>query len=359
MARIDREIARRQRQLEGLSRRVEREGAREAEGERRARSLLQELDRLGTRLALREGQIRIYNLRLRKLRRELRGLKGREGRLARALEARREQLGRRLRALYMEPAPLRAGLLVGARSMREFWERLHYLRRIAAVDAEAIRSFRERARSLGRLRRSVRARRRQLARLRALARRERREVAAIWNEKERLLEGIRAQKARRDQLMRELEEARRELVRMLNRLARERQGALKGLAPFISKRGKLPWPVEGRVIPNGRGQKAQRDITLRAPRGAPVRPVDGGEVVFANWLRGYGNLVIVHHGEQYYSISAHAADLLVEKGMRVGPRQVIARVGDAGSIQGAILYFEIRHGAEAQDPFSWLAARPR
>ncbi|MEK7837764.1 MAG: peptidoglycan DD-metalloendopeptidase family protein, partial [candidate division NC10 bacterium] len=82
-----------------------------------------------------------------------------------------------------------------------------------------------------------------------------------------------------------------------------------------------------------------------------------GHVLYTGWFRGYGTLIIVDHGNDYYTLYAHAADIRVAEGDDVKQGQVIGTVGDTGSLQGPRLYFEVRHQGKPQDPEQWL--RPR
>jgi murein DD-endopeptidase MepM/ murein hydrolase activator NlpD len=102
-------------------------------------------------------------------------------------------------------------------------------------------------------------------------------------------------------------------------------------------------------------QTFRRGVDFDAPRGASVRAVAPGTVRFAGRFRGYGNLVILDHGEGWFTVSAHLDRVAVEVGERVDGGTVVGQVGDTGSLRGPVLYFEIRRGAEAVDPAEWLA----
>jgi septal ring factor EnvC (AmiA/AmiB activator) len=99
----------------------------------------------------------------------------------------------------------------------------------------------------------------------------------------------------------------------------------------------------------------QKGLDIRAPEGAPVRAVAAGTVVYAGWLRGYGNLLILDHGGGYHSLMAHLATLGPAPGAEVQAGEEVGTVGDTGSLKGAYLYFEIRKSGQAVDPGPWLA----
>jgi murein DD-endopeptidase MepM/ murein hydrolase activator NlpD len=124
----------------------------------------------------------------------------------------------------------------------------------------------------------------------------------------------------------------------------------------------FPWPVRGHVLA-GYGVAASGahndGINIAAPKGAPVAAVDGGVVAYAgNELRGYGNLVLVKHANGWISAYAHCEELLVKKGDKVGPGQVIAKVGATGGVNQPQLHFELRRGKKAVDPREFLAPAP-
>jgi septal ring factor EnvC (AmiA/AmiB activator) len=133
---------------------------------------------------------------------------------------------------------------------------------------------------------------------------------------------------------------------------------------FAAMRGKLPWPVRGRVIEHYREQHANSGSGVRwngdlidAERGAKVRAPFFGRVVYADWLQGLGLLLIIGHGGGYMTLYGHAEVLYKSVGDWVAPGDVIAALSDAGGAAPQ-LYFEIRQGRKPQDPRVWLKGNP-
>lgn len=128
--------------------------------------------------------------------------------------------------------------------------------------------------------------------------------------------------------------------------------------PAATHGGRFPWPVRGNVISNYDGGKND-GINIAAPLGAPVRAIEGGEVAYAgNELKGYGNLLLIKHADGLISAYAHCQELLVKKGDRVAPGEVIARVGTTGGVKEPQLHFELREGQRPVDPKQFLAPAP-
>ncbi|MGM0418921.1 MAG: peptidoglycan DD-metalloendopeptidase family protein [Thermodesulfobacteriota bacterium] len=132
------------------------------------------------------------------------------------------------------------------------------------------------------------------------------------------------------------------------------------LRSFKSHKGLLNIPVKGKIV-SGFGAKASNNgyayksgIGIKADIGEPVRSVFPGEVVFSEWFKGYGNMMIINHGDSYYSVYAHVQEFFKQKGDSVRKDEVIATLGETGSMSGPVLHFEIRHHGDPLNPAKWL-----
>jgi septal ring factor EnvC (AmiA/AmiB activator) len=130
---------------------------------------------------------------------------------------------------------------------------------------------------------------------------------------------------------------------------------------FAALRGKLRLPVRGDMLSKFGSKRGDGPVSkglfIRAPEGAEVRAVAGGRVVFADWLRGFGNLLIIDHGSQYLTIYANNQSLLKRAGDVVKGGDVVANVGNSGGNEQSGLYFEMRHDGRAFDPLDWVTIR--
>ncbi len=188
---------------------------------------------------------------------------------------------------------------------------------------------------------------------------ERAKLDDIRQEKEVLLARIRTQQKLHQQAIEEMRQASESLSSSLQVL--EKKEDLLDQS-FLRNKGKLPPPVDGTLITRFQEHSTNRlgittqsnGIAIEAPSGTMVRAIHEGEVMFAGYLRGYGNTVIVNHGHQYYSITSRVERILVEKGRRVDERTEIAIMGETATLINKGLYFEIRHGSKTLDPADWL-----
>jgi septal ring factor EnvC (AmiA/AmiB activator) len=294
-----------------------------------------------------------------------------EVRLARAREA-EEAAQARMAARLAELRPRlfarermgRAGelrLLLEARSLAELVKRRYLLDRILSrdlallADARAALVDRERARA---------EREQEATRLKELALElddRRQQAESRREERESLLAALRGARVLHERAAAEATEQARHLAEFVSTLPPSRAG-LPGATGFAARRGHLPLPAPGpitvgfgRVVnPKFNTVTVQNGVDVDAPAGAPVRAVAPGRVVHAGWFKGYGNLVIVDHGEGYHSLVAHLASMRTAMGEEVQAGDVLGTVGDSGSLKGPYLYFELREKGRPVDPRPWL-----
>ncbi|MCG2754432.1 MAG: peptidoglycan DD-metalloendopeptidase family protein [Desulfobacteraceae bacterium] len=131
---------------------------------------------------------------------------------------------------------------------------------------------------------------------------------------------------------------------------------------FSSFKGLLKMPVKGKIIHFfGRHTNSQSKtlnfktgIDIKADKGEPICSVYNGQILYSSWFKGYGNMIIIDHGNHFYTVYAHAEELFKAKGDYVEAGEVIATVGDTGSMIGPKLYFELRHHGKPINPLEWL-----
>jgi septal ring factor EnvC (AmiA/AmiB activator) len=235
--------------------------------------------------------------------------------------------------------------------------RLHYLGAISRAAATLVAEQRAALAELERLGEEARGRAERLREIERAVRADRDKVAAERRERQRVLAaaGADIRKNRREIQTLRADEAR--LARLVEALARAAAGA--GAERFSALRGKLRLPVRGELTgrfgaPRGAAGMAAKGVFIRTPGGQPVRAIASGQVVYADWMRGFGNLLIVDHGESYLSIYANNETLLKEPGDPVAPGEPIATTGASGGNEETGLYFEMRHLGRAFDPLSWV-----
>lgn len=183
-----------------------------------------------------------------------------------------------------------------------------------------------------------------------------------------LLASIREKEVSYSISIKELNESSKRIQEFIKRREKERERAKIQIPEgkgFSLMKGKLPLPVNGRIVgfygkrkdPEYNTYTFHRGIDIEAPEGAEIRSVYDGKVIYSDWLKGYGNIIIIDHGEGYYTVYAHVSKILKGVGEKVKGGEVIALVGDTGSLKGNYLYFEIRYHGATINPMEWLATK--
>ncbi len=376
------EIGEKQRDLQQTQKRLKEERVKAAEARRREAGLLAELEAIDKRLNEKRRQVAALDGRIKKAQSDISELQGDITRLQAQRAGQEDALGRRLRALYklQSQGGVLPMLFAGDDPVVQAVH-LRHLTTLATVDARLIREYRVTSEGLADRKDRFEARRRELSSLRTEAEEERAEADREAAKRRVLLARVRDERVYHDRMVGELSEATRRLEGFIKELQDKQRrlakipppnrplptppGDGRGATGFGALRGRLLWPADGRVVGeygpqvNPRfGTKTFRNgIDIEAVEGTAIVVVYPGHVVYTGWFRGYGNLIIVDHGNEYYTLYAHAADIKVAEGEEVRQGQAIGTVGDTGSLQGPRLYFEVRYEGKPQDPAQWL--RPR
>ncbi len=179
-------------------------------------------------------------------------------------------------------------------------------------------------------------------------------------ERSELAVAIRARMDYGNTRMDQLREDERRLLDLIGKLGHEKS-VTEIQIPFIDLKGKLDWPAPGRVA-NAPGMALRQGgarwagVLIKAETGTEVISVAGGRVVFADWFRNLGQLVIIDHGDGYMTLYGNNTELHKQAGEEVGAGEIIATVGDGDDEMPHGLYFELRVGGEPLDPRPWFVA---
>lgn len=273
-----------------------------------------------------------------------------------ALRAQETQLAELLRALHRQgDAPALRALLSGE-APSDTARRLVLLNRLSAAQRQMIAGYESQLETLAGTADTLGTRRAQLTEARAALEEEQRALAQDRVERERALAALAKSIGDQRSELEQLEIDKAGVQQLIDRLdAALRQVPRRAESTrFAAARGSLPSPVEANIRRSfGRDDSGLRHsgISYATAAGTPIRAVHGGRVVFADWLRGAGLLVIVDHGDAYMTLYGNNEALEVSAGDSVSAGELLARSTGAG--QGG-LYFEIRHRGVAQDPKVWL-----
>ena len=259
--------------------------------------------------------------------------------------------------------------LLGAQSIPDLLRRRRLFDALLEADLGALQRLRALATSAKNARDELARVRDEEGRAAAEETEKRAALEAQAAQQRRLVASVQDDKLTHELAAREMEEAARVLSGEVRQLQQSAPAAPAGPEepPVRRMRRKLLFPVEsgriearfGRSVDERYGTVTlQRGIDVRCDEGTPVRAIHAGRIVHAGWFHGYGNLIIVDHGDGYFSLMAHLGTLARAKGDDVRRGDPVGTVGDSGSLKGTYLYFELRQGQTPLDPEQWLS-RPR
>ncbi|MBI1845508.1 MAG: peptidoglycan DD-metalloendopeptidase family protein [Candidatus Rokubacteria bacterium] len=366
-----------QRKLKETEKRLREEREKAAEAKKKETSLLAELEEIDRRLTDKQRELARLDARIQRAQADVLALRGEIQKLEGSRAGQEGLLARRLRTIYKINA--QGGALPVLLSDEDPATRAAVIRQLgslAALDARLIQEYRVTSERLGDRKQREEARQNELATLRADVTREQAEVDRDAGRRRTLLARVRDERAYHERMVGELTEASRRLEAFIHelqarqkRLARVPPPRVPGEAPpgigFAGARGRLPWPTDGRIVaaygaqvhPRFGTRTFRSGVDIEASEGMDVGAVWSGHVVYTGWFKGYGNLVILDHAHDYYTLYAHMADIQVKEGDDVRQGQRIGTVGDTGSLEGPRLYFEVRYQGKPQDPAEWLRQR--
>ena len=316
----------------------------------------------------------------RKARGELNRIQAGHNKLAASVHHQQDLLSRQLRLQYLsgESEPLR--LMLSLQDPGEPARQLQYLTYVSRARAEQIAALRTDLAELAELARQTQAREAEIERLQQDQARARAELEQERSKRQAVLAEVSREVARQRRELGTLTRNEERLSRLVKRLSQELAHApRRPRAPaqrlrneavpepgvtgsFRELKGSLRLPVRGELAnqfgsPRQGSGVAWKGVLIRARPGEEVRAVAGGRVVFADWLRGFGNLLILDHGDGYLSLYAYNESLLRQVGDRVGSGEPIGTVGSSGGSEETGLYFEIRFQGRPIDPLSWTALK--
>ncbi len=294
--------------------------------------------------------------------RELEQLNQEKTGLQEALLQQEQALATHLRVAYRQGRQSQLQLLLNQESPERLSRLLGYHQRLLQSQRDRLDRYLATLDRLDALEPHILARRDALAENRQALEQQRKTLTSHQTRRQQTLAQLNASLNDKDAELRQMQEDRDRLQQLLTRVTQSlgNQPLPGEGASFSSRKGKLLWPAQGRVVsrfgsPRLGSQLPRNGMLIGAGAGEPVLAVHHGRIVFADYFRGHGLLIIIDHGEGYLSLYAHNQSLFKATGDWVKAGEAIASVGNSGGQEQAGLYFEIRHRGQPTDPVAWLA----
>jgi len=325
--------------------------------EQQLSGLEQEIGRLTRERRELRQQAREQQQRLTKLGKE-------ETELTRVLESQRDSLKKQIRAAWMEGDAPAVKVLLNEIDPDKIARTMTYYEYLSRDTIDRLEAFAANLRQLKETQKQVKAGRMRLAELEENVADRQQKLSSSKKEREQTLAALKTDISNRLSEREELEEDRKRLEKLL----REVEEAIANIPtpnesdPFGSLKNKLPWPAEGKVVRNfgdsyASGKLKHNGLLINTAEEGDVKAVHYGRVVFANWLRGFGLITILDHGDGYMTLYGHSSSLFTSPGDWVEAGEAIAQAGRTGGTNDPAVYFEVRHNGKPDNPRRWLGNR--
>jgi septal ring factor EnvC (AmiA/AmiB activator) len=293
----------------------------------------------------------------------------------------RQEIERRLTSLYKAGELGALRMFFSAESFPQMAENIRYMRSILENDKKIFAEYNEKIIELRRLKEDLERDAARKARIKDGIALKKREIEQEKSKKAAYLVRVRQDRKGYEASLKELQANAARLQTMIERLEamsrskhsirHEKPGnrlkPLPELPPvpdrgFASQKGRMSLPVRGDIVetfgkhkhPEFNSFTFSKGLSISAGAGTEIRSIYEGSVIFADYFKGYGNMIIVDHGGGYFSLYAHASKILKKVGAEVARNEALATVGDLDSSRGPMLYFEIRHQGKPVDPAGWV-----
>ncbi|MGE0085786.1 MAG: murein hydrolase activator EnvC [Desulfococcaceae bacterium] len=334
---------------------------------RKERDQLEELEALDRALNESRKKETAARVKLSAVEKKLEAARTSHEELNRQIRSGEDYAAQRVIGLYKLNCLGRMHVLASADSLMDFFQRKKAMEMILRHDEAVLTDLKRHKAMSGEVEENLNARRAEYLLLEADHRKQAGNLALQKDKRQNLLTEIRKEKKLAKASLLALKQSAEELDRKVKSLQTQspeskRKKNDSPAASIPAYRGRLNMPVNGKIVSFFGPYKNtefdvmnfQSGIDIRTGRGESIRSVEHGEVVFAEWFKGYGNMIIIDHGDHFFTLYAHAEELLKAKGDTVKKGEVIGTVGDSGSMNGPGLHFEVRHHGKPVDPLKWL-----
>jgi septal ring factor EnvC (AmiA/AmiB activator) len=354
--RIEMDLTRKKRELKKIRKELYQKKAREKEIRRKESSILNRLEGVTAKLHQKENELKRMKAKAGGIKRRLEQTRNEIGMLNKEMEETKKKLISRLNALYkMERAPSELFLSLSAsESYSDLLKMDKYLRGIIDSDARLMDTFQHQVTLREAYEEDLIQDETQWLHSIAKVEEKKEEIKKFRKENRLLLEAIQDQREVYQKDIGKLEDRARGLQALIDQLGKMKHRLVYKRPGGKIIRGKLLSPVQGRVI-SGFKEGGQNGVEIKAPLGTEIRAVLPGRILFADWFKGFGNVVIIDHGNHFFTVSAYCSQLLKKAGENVSQGEPIARVGSEDSSKDSSLYFEIRLRGKPQDPMEWVS----
>lgn len=333
--------------------------------EKRKNSLLSELSQITLQKRMLRKELTLYQTKIDQTDQEISQIKAKIPLLRQELNSQNKALGQILKVIYKSGQPGLLDFFLRADNLSQILSEEHHLSLLADYQQKIIHQYLESLHKLEEAETNLENKKNELQSLWQQSKTKEAELRQQERQKKALIRRIETNQKSYLQTLQELNEQAQQLKRLIEKIEKDQLKLPFQIIPLYEKKGRLPWPCSGKIVTNFGIQRHPRFNTLVMNNGieiaahdnTPIKAIHDGSVVYCDYFRGYGNLIIIDHGLAYYSLYGHCSEFLVDKGDIVQAGQPIALVGESDSLIGPALYFELRFKTKPLNPLKWLRRR--
>jgi septal ring factor EnvC (AmiA/AmiB activator) len=365
---IENEMTQERKRLEQLQKKIAESKEKATKAKKQHGSVLKNIEQLDQRLYRKKKERNRIDTEIKEKDQELANLSTDIAAVEENVQTHRDAVTARIRLLYIEGRTGYLKTLFTAKTFADAANRMDYISWIAQREHVLVRQFQENLTNLQLLKEQQAHARETLLALKGETQGTIKEISGLKRKKRTVLVSLSKEKDTHERTVKDLKRSAEQvdsLLKALDQRFQLAQSKLRKAPGKLPSLGSFLWPAKGKVVSFFGRQKhptfdtyvTKKGIEIKAREGSPIRSVSAGKVVYADWLKGYGLVVIVDHTNGFYSLYAHASKLLVAEGNAVTMGQMIGHTGETGVTEDDTLYFELRKGTTPIDPLKWLAKR--
>ncbi len=352
--------------LADISQQIDQLKQRIKDEEKKETTFLSELDRIGFNKNLIRKEISLYTMQLGNTNRELHSIQRQIPQLKAKLDDEKESTEKILVTMYKYGKFNPLQFMLQAKDMGTLVSESKNLTLLAQYQNKLISNYLETLSQLKDAESTLEEKKKESSNLIWKTKKKRQELDVQERKQKALINEIKENKKMHLQALEDLNQRAEQLQRLIEKLLKDEISFPMLIVPLYEQRGKLPWPIEGAVVSTFGRQVHPQFRTVTFNNGIEISPqknqtvvksIHPGKVVVCDYLKGFGNVIIIDHGMSFHSIYGHCAEFLVKNGDLVKTGQPIAIAGDTGSLEGVTLYFQITSKAKPIDPLKWLRRR--
>ena len=324
-------------------------------------SVQQTLSKIETKIGQQVSRLKRLSKNIKTQQRRLSTLKKDKYRQNKTLSTQQNLLSRQIKAAYINGRQEFLKLLLNQEDPGTVGRTLVYYDYFNRARSEQINKVQTILEKINVLTTEINSKTTYLKSSRTKRRNEKRNLEKTYQSRALVLAKLNSDIKNKDQQLTRLSEDEKRLQQILNAIDQAMPDILTEIEhnkPFASYKGKLRWPVKGKLKKlygksRNAGKLRWNGVMIDATRGREIHSISHGRVAYADWLRGYGLLLIIDHGDGYMSLYGHNQSLYKETGDWVDANEVIAEIGDTGGQKTTGLYFEIRYKGKPTNPLYW------